>query len=46
MNKFSKGLIAAIVTVGAIVCSASLWAQQSLKVAGQDVTPWVVHEEG
>ena len=45
MNKFRKVLIAAIVTAGAITCSAPSWAQQSLKVAGQDVTPWVVHEK-
>jgi polar amino acid transport system substrate-binding protein len=46
MNIFSRISIAAIVAVGAIACSASSWAQQLLKVAGQDVTPWVVHEKG
>lgn len=46
MNKFSKVLIATIFTLGAIAGSASSWAQQSLKVAGQDVPPWVVHDKG
>jgi len=45
MNKLGKILIAAIVAVGAIACSASSWAQQSLKAAGQDVPPWVVHDK-
>ena len=46
MNKFSKISIAAIVALGAIACSASSWAQQSLKAAGQDLPPWVVHDKG
>jgi polar amino acid transport system substrate-binding protein len=46
MNKLGKILITAIVVVGAIACSASSWAQQSLKAAGQDVPPWVVHDKG
>ena len=46
MNRFSKISIAAIVALGAIACSASSWAQQSLKAAGQDLPPWVVHDKG
>jgi polar amino acid transport system substrate-binding protein len=45
MSKFGR-VIAAIVTVGAVACPASSWAQQPLKVAGQDVPPWVVHDKG
>jgi polar amino acid transport system substrate-binding protein len=45
MNKFSKKVIAAVVSLGAIGCSAPSWAQRPLKVAGQDVPPWAVHEK-
>jgi polar amino acid transport system substrate-binding protein len=45
MNKFSKMLIATVVSLGAIGCSPPSWAQQSLKVAGQDVQPWVFHDK-
>ena len=44
MNKFGRKVIAAIIALSAIAWSASAWAQQPLKVAGQDVAPWVVHE--
>jgi polar amino acid transport system substrate-binding protein len=44
MQTFYRKLIAAIVTLAAIACSASSWAQQALRVAGQDVAPWVVHD--
>jgi polar amino acid transport system substrate-binding protein len=44
MNKLSKKLILAVITLGAIDCSASSWAQQLLKVAGQDVRPWAIHD--
>jgi polar amino acid transport system substrate-binding protein len=46
MNKFAKRVIAAIISLGAIAWSASAWAQQPLRVAGQDVAPWAVHEKG
>ena len=45
MNKLVKILIAAVAAVSAITCSASSWAQQSLKAAGQDIPPWVVHDK-
>ncbi|HXC13619.1 MAG TPA: ABC transporter substrate-binding protein [Stellaceae bacterium] len=45
MNKFGRKFIAAIIALGAIASSASAWAQQPLKVAGQDVPPWAVHEK-
>ena len=45
MNKFSGKFITAIIALGAIAWSASVWAQQPLKVAGQDVPPWAVHEK-
>jgi polar amino acid transport system substrate-binding protein len=45
MNKFSKMVIAAVVSLGAIGCSPPSWAQQPLKVAGQDVPPWVFHDK-
>ncbi len=38
--------LVAIVSLGAIACSASSWAQQPLKAAGQDLPPWVVHDKG
>jgi polar amino acid transport system substrate-binding protein len=44
MSKFSKKLILAVITLGAVGCSASSLAQQSLKVAGQDVSPWAIHD--
>ena len=44
MSEFSKKLIVAVITLGAIGCSASSWAQQSLKVAGQDLPPWAIHD--
>jgi polar amino acid transport system substrate-binding protein len=37
MNKFSKKLFLAVITLVAISCPLSTWAQQSLKVAGQDI---------
>lgn len=46
MNKFGEKFISAFIVLGAIVWSASAWAQQPLKVAGQDTPPWVVHEKG
>jgi polar amino acid transport system substrate-binding protein len=45
MNKFSKLVIATVVALGAIGCSPPSWAQQPLKVAGQDVQPWVFHDK-
>jgi polar amino acid transport system substrate-binding protein len=44
VSKFSKKLILTVITLGAIGCSASSWAQQSLKVAGQDLSPWAIHD--
>jgi polar amino acid transport system substrate-binding protein len=44
MSKFSKKLIVGVIIVGAIGWPASSWAQQSLKVAGQDVPPWAIHD--
>jgi polar amino acid transport system substrate-binding protein len=44
MSKFSRKLILAVVSLGAIGCSASSWAQQTLKVAGQDLPPWAIHD--
>jgi polar amino acid transport system substrate-binding protein len=46
MNQFGRKFITAIVALGAIAWSASAWAEQALKVAGQDVPPWVVHDKG
>ena len=45
MNKFSKKVIAAVVSLSAIGCLSPAWAQQPLKFAGQDVSPWAVHEK-
>ena len=45
MNNFSKKFIVPILTLGALACSASAWAQQQLKAAGQDVPPWVMHDK-
>lgn len=45
MSKLSKKVIAALVSLGAIGWSAPSWAQQPLKFAGQDVSPWAVHEK-
>ncbi|REE21715.1 amino acid ABC transporter substrate-binding protein (PAAT family) [Paraburkholderia sp. BL27I4N3] len=45
MNKFSNMVIATVVSLGAIGCSVPSWAQQPLKVAGQDVQPWVFHDK-
>jgi polar amino acid transport system substrate-binding protein len=45
MNKFSKMVIATVVALGAISCSPPSWAQQPLRVAGQDVQPWVFHDK-
>jgi polar amino acid transport system substrate-binding protein len=45
MNRFSKLVIATAVSLGAIGCSSSCWAQQPLKAAGQDVPPWVFHDK-
>jgi polar amino acid transport system substrate-binding protein len=45
MNTFSGRFIATIIALGTIAWSGSGWAQQPLKVAGQDVLPWVVHEK-
>jgi polar amino acid transport system substrate-binding protein len=42
MNKLSKKLILAVITIGAIGCSASSWAQPSLNVAGQGIAPWAI----
>jgi len=38
--------LVAIVSLGAIACSASSWAQQPPKAADQDLPPWVVHNRG
>ena len=46
MNRCAKSFIMAIVALAMIAGSASAWAEQSLKVAGQDVPPWVVHDKG
>ena len=43
MNRFGKSLIAVVVTLGAILWSASSWAQ-SLKVGSHE--PWVVQDIG
>jgi polar amino acid transport system substrate-binding protein len=45
MNRFSKMVIAAVVSLGAIGCSAPSLTQRPLKVAGQDVPPWVFHDK-
>lgn len=45
MNKLVKILITAVAAVSVITWSASSWAQQSLKAAGQDIPPWVVHDK-
>lgn len=42
LNKLSI----AVTAIGLIACSVSSWAQQSLRAAGQDVPPWVVHDQG
>ena len=39
MNKFSKMVIATVVSFGAIGCSPLSPGQKPLKVAGQDVPP-------
>lgn len=44
MNKFGRKFTTAIIALGAIAWWAPAWAQQPLKVAGQDTPPWVVHE--
>ena len=44
MNQFGKK-IGAVVVLGAIGCSAPAWAQQPLKFAGQNVSPWAVKEK-
>jgi len=44
MNEFGKK-IGAVVVLGAIGCSAPAWAQQPLKFAGQNVSPWAVKEK-
>jgi polar amino acid transport system substrate-binding protein len=46
MTRFGGKFIAAIISLGAIVWTASVWAQQPLRFAGQDVPPWVVHAKG
>jgi polar amino acid transport system substrate-binding protein len=43
IDKFNRKFIYAIIALGAIAWSGSGWAQQPLKVAGQDVAPWAVH---
>lgn len=45
MNKFSKMVIATVVSLGAIGCSPLSPEQKPLKVAGQDVPPWVFHDK-
>ena len=45
MKTVSGRIILAVVVLGAIAWSASAWAQEPLKVAGQDVPPWAVHEK-
>lgn len=44
MNKSGGKFTAVVIALGTIVWSASAWAQQPLKVAGQDTPPWVVHK--
>ncbi len=46
MKTVSGRIFLAVVVLGSIGWSATSWAQQPLKVAGQDVAPWVVHEKG
>ncbi len=46
MKTVSGRIFLAVVALGSIGWSATSWAQQPLKVAGQDVAPWVVHEKG
>jgi polar amino acid transport system substrate-binding protein len=45
MNKFGRKFATTIIALGAMAWSASAWAEQPLKVAGQDVPPWVVHDK-
>jgi polar amino acid transport system substrate-binding protein len=45
MNKSERHFINAFIVLGTIAWSASVWAQQPLKVGGQDTSPWVVHEK-
>src|SRR3954469_22631210 len=45
MSTFSKKLVFAAIVLGGAVCSIPSWAQQSLKAAGQDFPPWVVHDK-
>jgi len=45
MKTVSGRIILAVVVLGAIAWSAAASAQQPLKVAGQDVPPWVVHDK-
>ena len=45
MNNLCGKCTTAIVVMGAIAWSASAWAQQPLKAAGQDVRPWAFHEK-
>ncbi|MFM0140220.1 substrate-binding periplasmic protein [Caballeronia grimmiae] len=44
MDRFTRMAIATVAVLGALGCSPSSWAQQPLKVAGQDVQPWVFHD--
>ncbi len=46
MSRFTEKFAMAVVTLGVMVGSASALAAQPLKVAGQDVPPWVVHDKG
>jgi polar amino acid transport system substrate-binding protein len=45
MNRFRKWVIATVVSFGVIACALPARAQQPLKVAGQDVPPWVFHDQ-
>src|SRR3954454_9247542 len=45
MNTFSKKFFLAAIVLGGAVCSIPSWAQQSLKAAGRDFPPWVVHDK-
>src|SRR4051812_29676410 len=45
MSTFSKKLVFAAIVLGGVVCSTASWAQQSLKAAGRDFAPWVVHDK-
>ena len=44
LKRYKMGIAAALL-LSALGCSPPSWAQQSLKAAGQDVPPWVIHDK-